>query len=171
MPANATPGCTRCRQQGLWTSWPPPPISSWCSLPPMTHSRHSSQVGAAHATATRIGWPGDRCTAFVKPLLWTPAQHASCSVCTTHQYGCPCCPCHAGLGLSEAQLLQDPELLGALMRYHVVPQRSLTTDQLRSGDFLPTLAPGQLLRVGTCRRALELRQSETRGAVKACFNA
>ncbi len=61
----------------------------------------------------------------------------------------PYCTRHAvaGLNLNEAQLLKDPELLRAIIQYHVVPQRSLTIAQLRSGDVLPTLSPRQLLKV------------------------
>lgn len=71
-------------------------------------------------------------------------------VCT-HLPTHPHPPC-AGLNLSEQELLRDPELLRAVLQYHVVPERTLTTAQLNSNDRLPTLAPGQLLEVRGQRR-------------------
>eukprot|EP00887_Chlorella_sp_A99_P007297 scaffold2.g7297.t1 len=53
----------------------------------------------------------------------------------------------AGLKLTEAFVLGNPPLLAALARYHVVPDRSLSTSQWTEPTALPTLSPGQLLAV------------------------
>ena len=80
-----------------------------------------------------------RCTLADSPASLPPAG------CLCHHVTPPSAT--AGLNLSQQKLLADPQLLKAILQYHVVPQRSLTTAQLSNRDMLPTLASGQLLEV------------------------